>query len=95
MILKEFAENESSSHRYGVASTGCWQAFNELLALERMMWGYPGVHRLIVDAYSVQHPQNHELQTKLGISQRFIDASIQFVAIHLIALYYALVEKKI
>ncbi|NGX26503.1 MAG: hypothetical protein K940chlam6_00426 [Chlamydiae bacterium] len=89
-----FPNNESSPHRYGVASAGCWQAFNELLAHERMMWGYPDVHRLIVDAYSIQHPQNQELQKKLGISQRFIDASIQSVAVHLIALYFALTEKK-
>lgn len=90
----EFPPNESSPHRYGVASPGCWLAFNELLAHERLSWGYPDVHRLIVDAYSVQHPQNQELQKQLKISQRFIDASIQSVAIHLIALHFALVEKR-
>ncbi|GAB4229745.1 MAG: hypothetical protein Tsb0021_07640 [Chlamydiales bacterium] len=59
-----------------------------------MLWGYPDVHRLIVDAYSVQHPQNAELQQKLDISKRFIDPSVQSVAVHLIALHFAFVEKK-
>lgn len=90
----EFPVSETSFHRYGVASSGCWQAFNELLAHERMMWGYPDVHRLMVDSYSVQHPQNLDLQRKLGISQRFIDASIQSMAVHLVGLHFALVEKR-
>lgn len=89
-----FKESDNSFHRYGVSSSGCWQAFNELLAHERNLWGYPDVHRLVVDAYSVQHPQNFVLQRSLNISQRFIDASVQSVAVHLIALYFALVEKK-
>jgi len=89
-----FPKGDFAPNRYGVASPECWQAFNELLAQERMNWGYPEVHRLVVDAYSVQHPQNFELQKSLGISKRFIDASVQSVPVHLIALYLALREKK-
>ncbi|MCB1114696.1 MAG: hypothetical protein KDK62_08065 [Chlamydiia bacterium] len=89
-----FSKSDTSFHRYGVASSGCWQAFNELLAHERETWSYPEVHRLVIDAYSVQHPQNIELQNSLGISQRFVDASVQSVWIHLIGLYFALEEKR-
>ncbi|GAB4229738.1 MAG: hypothetical protein Tsb0021_07630 [Chlamydiales bacterium] len=30
-----FPEQDGAPHRYGVASSECWQAFNELLAKER------------------------------------------------------------
>ncbi len=43
---------------------------------------------------AAQHPPCIEHQKKFGIKQRFIDASIQSVFIHLIALYLAL-EKDI
>jgi len=89
-----FERGEGIENRYGVASPECWQAFNNLLAHERTQWNYPDVHRLIVDAYSVQHPQNFPLQKELGIAPRFIEASVQSVAIHLIALYFALGQKK-
>ena len=85
--------SDNSPHRYGVAAPECWIAFNELLSFERNTWGYPPAHRLMVDAYSVQHPPNLALQKKLNISERFIDASIQSIAIHLIALHFAIVEK--
>ena len=87
-----FEEGDFAPQRYGVASPECWQAFNIMLAKENMNFGYPDVHRLVVDAYAVQHPQNFELQKKLGITKRFVEASIQSVAIHLIALYFALEE---
>jgi len=89
-----FPKAEGAENRYGVASQECWAAFNQMLAHERNSWGYPDVHRLVVDAYGIQHPQNFELQKQLGIEQRFIDASVQSVAIHLIALHFAIVEKK-
>jgi hypothetical protein len=80
--------------RYGVSSQECQQAFNELLGKEAMEFGYPPVHRLIVDAYAVQHPPHSEYQHALGIEKRFIEASIQSVVVHLFALYLA-IEKKI
>jgi hypothetical protein len=80
--------------RYGVSSQECQQVFNELLGKEVMEFGYPPVHRLVVDAYAVQHPPHSEYQQKLGIEKRFIDASIQSVVVHLFALYLA-IEKKI
>ena len=88
-----FPKKEGPPHRYGVSSSECWAAFTELLAYEGMHYGYPDIHRLVVDAYAVQHPQNTALQVELGISQRLIAASIKSVAIHLIALYLALVKK--
>ena len=80
--------------RYGVSSQECQQAFNELLGKEAMEFGYPPVHRLIVDAYAVQHPPHSEYQHVLGIEKRFIEASIQSVVGHLFALYLA-IEKQI
>lgn len=90
----KFPKGDGVPNRYGVASGECWQAFNELLAHERTLWGYPDIHRLVVDAYAVQHPQNAEMQQMLGISKRFAEASVQSVAMHLIALHFALVERK-
>ncbi len=79
--------------RYGTNSSECWAVYTQLLAYEGEHFGYPDVHRFIVDAYMVQHPQNFELQKELNISQRFVDASVQWVAMHLLALYMA-IEKK-
>lgn len=89
-----FPKGEGIPNRYGVASPECWQTFNELLAHERTLWGYPDIHRLVVDAYAVQHPQHAALQKQLGVSKRFQDASVQSVAMHLIALHFALVQRK-
>lgn len=88
-----FKEHEGPLWVYGVSSAGCWHAFTQLLGYERDVYGFPDENRLVVDAYAVQHPQNSELQKKLGISKRSIAASVQSVAVHLIALYCAL-EKK-
>lgn len=85
----EFPEMEGPIWQYGVTSPGCWQAYTTLLGYERDTLGFPEENRLIVDAYAIQHPQNLELQRSLGITQRLIDASIQSVAVHLIALYAA------
>lgn len=80
--------------RYGVASPECQLVFNEILSKERVNYGYPSVHRLIVDSYGVQHPPHLDYQCQLGIDSRFIEASKQSVVIHLIALYAAIEGKK-
>ena len=80
--------------RYGVASAECIAAFCDVLGKEQEWAGYPPIHRLFIDAYAVQHPPHREIQEKLGIDQRLIDASIQSIVIHLIALYLAF-EKKL
>lgn len=81
-----------ADNRYGVASAECRQMFDEIIVKESE-FGH-SVHRLVVDAYCVQHPPLHAIQRELGIPRRFIDASIQSIAIHLIALHLAF-EKKI
>ncbi len=86
-------EKELPLHKYGVMAPECWAAFNTLLGYEADNFGYPEEHRLTVDAYGVQHPQNLELQKQLGIKERLIQASVQSVGRHLIGLYCAL-EKK-
>lgn len=80
-----------ADNRYGVLSPECRQMFDEIIIKE----GEFGlsVHRLIIDSYSIQHPPHEEIQKELKINQRFIDASVQSIAIHLIALYCAF-EKK-
>ncbi|NGX63494.1 MAG: hypothetical protein KR126chlam6_00906 [Candidatus Anoxychlamydiales bacterium] len=78
-----FEEDENDPiHPYIGASKGCWKFFTEVLAWEGENFGYPKIHRLLVDSYCAQHP---------GVKSR---KSIQSVAIHLIALYMA-VEKQI
>ena len=74
-------------NRYGVTSLECIATFVEILAREQEWFGYPPAHRLIVDAYSVQHPPHLEHQLKLGISTRLIKAGVQSVSGHLIILY--------
>ena len=83
-----------ADNRYGVSSAACRQAFDEILVKEGAQFEYPAGHRFIVDAYWAQHPPRHAIQQELGISERFIAASIQSISIHLIALYLAL-EKKV
>jgi len=83
-------ENPIALHPYGVMSPECWASFMNILAFESEHMGYPPEHRLIVDACAVQHPQNFELQKKLGIEKRLVTASIQSVGRHLIGLYCAL-----
>lgn len=41
----------------------------------------------MVDAVGLQHPPHRSIQEKLGIEQRLIDASIQSIWIHGLALY--------
>jgi len=79
--------------RYGVVSPECAVIFLEVLNNERELFGYPPAHRLIVDAYAVQHPPHSQIQAKLKIEKRLIDASIQSISIHLLALYCSMVKK--
>ncbi len=79
----------SSVNRYGVSSPECIVTFCKILEKEQEWAGYPEIHRLFIDAYAVQHPPCIEYQKKLGINQRLIDASIQSIFVHLIALYLA------
>lgn len=87
-------EDYPADNRYGVLSAECRKALDEILVKEGENYGYPAVHRLIIDSYWVQHPPLLEYQLELGINKRFIDASIQSVSVHLIALYLA-IEKKV
>ncbi len=86
--------NYPAENRYGVFSPECRELCDAIMARESELFGYPPAHRLVVDAGAVQHPPHYQIQQALGIEKRFVDASIQSVAIHLIALYLAL-EKKI
>ena len=61
-------------HRYMEASAACWQRYGELLVRDYSDPAYRAMHRLVVDAYAVQHPGRPSPQ------------AIQSVAIHLIAL---------
>ena len=69
---------DGPTHPYVGASVGCWAMYGEVLAKEYGEYRYPSVHRLTVDAYSVQHP---------GTPSR---RSIQSVAVHLVSLYLVL-----
>lgn len=62
-------------HRYMESSPACWAAYGELLSRDYSDPRYMAAHRVIVDAYAVQHPGQPSPQ------------SIQSVAIHLIALH--------
>ena len=90
-----FSRNDNLPHqRYGVASPECWEIFCEVLGKEQTYFGYPEVHRLFIDAYSIQHPPHTHIQKELEISDRLINASKQSIGIHLVALYLAFDQKK-
>jgi hypothetical protein len=61
-------------HRYMTSSSGCWEAFGELLAREFGQPGWGSEHRLTVDTYAAQHPGEDDRKQR------------QSVAVHLIAL---------
>ena len=69
---------EGPTHKYMLSSPGCWALFGEILARDYTEYNYPPVHRLVVDAYAVQHPGKP------------IRQAIQSVAVHLIGLYLSL-----
>jgi len=80
--------------RYGVAIPECMAALSDIIVKENELYGYPQpAHRLIIDAAGLQHPPHLAIQEKLGIESRFIDASIQSIWIHGLALY-CIFEKK-
>jgi hypothetical protein len=66
------------THKYVLSSPGCWALYGEILARDYSEYNYPPVHRLVVDAYAVQHPGKQ------------IRQAIQSVAVHLIGLYLSL-----
>jgi hypothetical protein len=82
--------NYCADNRYGVTSVECRELFDKILVREHELFGYPAVHRLLVDAYMVQHPPRPRMQHALGIDKRLVNASVQSVGIHLLALYAAL-----
>jgi hypothetical protein len=49
-------DTDGPTHRYVGASPGCWQRYNDLLALVYAEYGYPAIHQTTVDAYMAQHP---------------------------------------
>lgn len=71
-------DRDGPVHPYLGASAGCWADYGEVLAKEYSEFRYPSVHRLTVDAYSVQHP---------GTPSR---RAIQSVTVHLVSLYLVL-----
>jgi hypothetical protein len=75
---QSFPDLDGPMHPYIGASAGCWDVYGRILAREFEEFQYPGVHRLTVDAYAVQHP---------GVSSR---RSAQSVWVHLAALYLIL-----
>src|SRR5919108_6560139 len=69
---------EGPTHKYVLSSPGCWAAYGTILARDYGEYNYPSVHRLVVDAYAVQHPGKPMRQ------------AIQSVAVHLVGLYLSL-----
>jgi len=67
-------DRDGPTHRYMLASPGCWHVFGEVLAREYENRAYWPKHRLTVDCYAVQHPGEPNPQ------------AIQSVAVHLISL---------
>ena len=84
------ADVEGPTHRYVVASPGCWARFNELGTrwwTPAIPGASPGVQRIAVDAYMVQHPG---LPDDTSVHRQ----AIQSVAVHLVGLYLS-VERNI
>jgi hypothetical protein len=68
-------DTDGPTYRYPeAASPGCWAEFGKVLVAEYELCGYSPIHRLIVDAYAVQHPGRPTPQT------------IQSVTMHLVGL---------
>lgn len=65
-------------HGYMTSSSGCWQAFSEILAKEFASPGWGLEHRLTVDTYAAQHPGEDDRKQR------------QSLAIHLVALCHRL-----
>ena len=69
---------DGPTHGYLGVSPGCCAVYGEVLAKHYSDYRLGPLHRLTVDAYSVQHPGNRERRT------------IKSVAGHLIGLYVTL-----
>lgn len=68
-------------HKYIGASQGCWNLYGEILSKKYGEYNYPLLtHRLTVDTYAIQHPEQPNRQ------------SIQTVNVLLISLYLVLVK---
>ena len=65
-------------HEYLTSSSGCWEAFGELLAREFGDPTFFAEHQLTVDTYAAQHPAGGDAR------------QTQSLAIHLIGLCHAL-----
>lgn len=72
----QFSEFNAPAHRYIRSSSGCWACFRMVTArgASRSL-GCPKLHRLTLDAYTVQHPGKATRQNARSI------------ALHLISLY--------
>lgn len=69
-------------HKYVPSAPGCWQLFGQIQADEALRFGYPRVHRLVVDAYMAQHPgDGHDRRDR------------QSVFVHLAGLYAVLEQQ--
>ena len=49
-------DSDGPVHKYVPSSPGCWKTFGEVQADEAQRFGYPPGHRVVVDAYTAQHP---------------------------------------
>lgn len=63
---------EGPVHRYIESSPACWAAYGEVLAREYQNPEYMAVHRLTVDAYSVQHPGHPGRQATQSVCSHLI-----------------------
>ncbi|MCB0213647.1 MAG: hypothetical protein KDJ52_30175 [Anaerolineae bacterium] len=71
---------DGPTHRYIVASAGCWAMFSALLNAGEPPLAPAPTNTLLIDAYAAQHPGPPSPQV------------IQSVAVHLITLYGVLVK---
>jgi len=74
----EVPDIDGPTHKYLGASPGCWNIYGDILAKEYGDPDYMKVHRLTVDAYSLQHLGEESPQT------------IQSMNLHLMALCAAI-----
>ncbi len=52
-----FPDVDGPTHAYMLSSSGCWAAYNAVLAREYVGYGaFADLHRLPVDAFAAQHP---------------------------------------
>lgn len=55
-------------HAYMSSAPGCWQHYGEVLAREYGRGGFGSAHRLTVDTYAVQHPQNRDRRNRRSVA---------------------------